>query len=497
MVEKKRGILMIEPNVVHIALSTKCNLKCDYCYIHKNKAIFDYDKVVRKALKENILLESLKKIYGENRHHLTQLYITGGELLLNLSLLNDKLDTYLDEFPNLYHFTLLTNLTTNITELGRFVDIMKNYRYKDMNREFHVHIQVSLDGPSEVTDRHRLFISNQKSGVTETVVNNLKPLVYLLDSSVPGNVGVSIIAKSTLCMDTITNVLVDEESVIKYYKFFEDLHVGLNNIPTSNNLDIQMMSIPNFVAPGEYTQEDGKKLAEFVKMVLDISDRNRDQLFLPLYDTMLWLDQEFPTIYDQMENPNTTIDNVGYSCCSGGYSTIGLHPDGKTYGVCSKTTGMLSTKFYEDSLVNSKIEGTIFDRKVVPKQRNSKYMFERNSNLLSLNINDTSPENVAKVKNMEAYATRAGALITFSAISALVYELAQAGQISPMFKNSKKMRNRAVIFLKRINECIIHNLQITNHFLVPDTSMAKLLLNGTFELLYERHLRDSKKEMFA
>ena len=50
---------MIEGRRLEVIGSAGCNLKCSYCYLHKNPSYFEEDKLVVKAMKDGTFLKNI------------------------------------------------------------------------------------------------------------------------------------------------------------------------------------------------------------------------------------------------------------------------------------------------------------------------------------------------------------------------------------------------------------------------------------------------------
>ena len=111
-----------------VLLTQRCQFRCDYCFERKANRDIDPEKF-KEFMKEACF---------------TGFFPFGGEPLLRIDLLTQVLDMA-DEFQKKI---LTNNLITNGVLIPKYVDIIKKYN---------ITVQISLDGPKHVHNKHRKY----------------------------------------------------------------------------------------------------------------------------------------------------------------------------------------------------------------------------------------------------------------------------------------------------------------------------------------------------
>ena len=136
---------------LYLITSTKCNLDCDYCFYRcsisgslKEHQLMPFD-IAKKAVDSfNGIVKDNKKYDG----YWEQITLYGGEPMVNKPLLK-KIIPYIRENINGDYTDIVIN--TNLTLLDdEMIQVLKDND---------VIVQVSLDGPKDIHDKHRTFIN--------------------------------------------------------------------------------------------------------------------------------------------------------------------------------------------------------------------------------------------------------------------------------------------------------------------------------------------------
>lgn len=147
-------------------VTNQCNLACTYCYE------FGADKIATPQGKPKYMTKEtarasvdllLNESGGRNAVHIT---FFGGETLMNFPLLRDVLD-YANVQAAALNKTITFSLTTNATLLtDPIIDFLS---------ENEVGVTVSIDGPAEIQNRHRVYRSGK--GSYEVIEPKLRKLI--------------------------------------------------------------------------------------------------------------------------------------------------------------------------------------------------------------------------------------------------------------------------------------------------------------------------------
>lgn len=129
-----------------IWVTTKCNMRCSYCYEGNEKESFILDKKTA----DEIVSFILSKV---NKSEITIIDFHGGEPLLNFSAIKYIVEKLKNEYSE-YDFTygITTNGTINTPDILDF--LAKNFSYS---------LSVSLDGTRNAHDSNRLLASGEGS----------------------------------------------------------------------------------------------------------------------------------------------------------------------------------------------------------------------------------------------------------------------------------------------------------------------------------------------
>ena len=142
----------------NIIVTSKCNLRCPYCYEGKHKADINMsEKVAHKTV--DFIKDMISQNNGIKKNH--RIVFHGGEPLLNfniIQLIKHRLD---QEIADFYHlaFVMTTNGTILTEEIIQFI------------KHSNIQLSVSIDGTRESHNQNRVF--ENKAGSFDLVMQNL------------------------------------------------------------------------------------------------------------------------------------------------------------------------------------------------------------------------------------------------------------------------------------------------------------------------------------
>ena len=117
-------------NYITLFASGTCNLKCSYCYIHRNPALAEIDKEIRDAWEDGTYLTNVKDVFvrlGADVLSVKKLEFWGGESTLHLSVINKRVKDLFTLFPNVERIGFSSNFIANIDETTNFVKAVNRY----------------------------------------------------------------------------------------------------------------------------------------------------------------------------------------------------------------------------------------------------------------------------------------------------------------------------------------------------------------------------------
>ena len=157
---------LVSNKIQHITLNItqSCNFKCRYCvYANKNDFTERNNSSVRMELQTII---AAIEFLNEHSSGISDLYINfyGGEPILEFQLIQKAIDFAKKTMP---HKNLHYQMTTNLSYIND--DILKCFVDNNIN------LVVSIDGPQEIHNANRRFLSNGE-GTFDVVYGNILKL---------------------------------------------------------------------------------------------------------------------------------------------------------------------------------------------------------------------------------------------------------------------------------------------------------------------------------
>lgn len=212
-------------DLIYINLSNQCNLCCDYCLVESNKK----NAYLEKRSFDNFY-EKLEKYIEKNKLQV-KFILYGGEPTLAMPILK----YVVDKVSKINSATI--GIVTNGTLLTEdVINYLKSQR---------IYINISLDGPQELNDKHRKFIRKANSVYDATFTS----LSILKEKYLEDLYAISL---------TITpEVLECKEDVFKWLK-----EVKVNNVVYNilKNTDIVLEKEDYYTEVARFMQESYERL---------------------------------------------------------------------------------------------------------------------------------------------------------------------------------------------------------------------------------------------
>lgn len=432
-----------------------CNLNCKYCYIPKTDFLKEVHKVILERIEDGTLLAELKNAYGDN---LTSISHWGTEPTLTVGKFKKFYSDAVEIFPKLEKVMLSSNFMTNPDNLIKFVT-----EILPISRSLTVDIQVSLDGPPEITDENRL------GGASDVIMKNCLTITKALsDSDTIHKIEMHL--KPTISYEVL-EFLADIKNLEYYYDFFDDfmfkwLEAGNKKIGIVRNCD------PTVAIPHDYTQQDGINFYNIVLGQVELKNKKFKSIESPecnyygRFLRILRFKREFFT------KPRMFT-------CSAGDSSMAIGDNPNSLHSCHRT-------FYADH------DEYIDAAKQHGLEKEIMIGLEKGTNDILVETNVVSTEDeynlVRSLYTNRAYHDfYAHRLATYSAF---IMELADASQISSCYKD------QALAFLLGLSlqtmECPMDNVVAHGSDVVPTLGILRLIGNGAFENILSRILKDSR-----
>lgn len=457
------------PESIEIFMTSKCNLRCDYCYISKNQALVEYDTHVKECHTNHVYLDKIKELYKDREQELKALSLWGGEPTMGLQRFVDTLDDYLFAFKNLYSFSFSTNMTFGNKAIYNLMD--KLAQHKD--RSFFINLQISLDGPSEINNYNRKgYIEN--TDINEVIVKNTLEFIDYVNKKDYKNIVIEQHFKPTLSMEIINKFLATEDQIIAYYQYFECIVDLFKSHNKALGLTFQNPPLPNIAVPGEYTSQDGKDFAAFIRRCKNVMQRNQEERIFKYYTELVWFQEHIN--YTKKMLKEGVLEQCLCGACKGQYC---IDSNGKLH-MCHRGFLDSNDRYIQQSCKTQDLN--------ILKQSTREYTLSKK--LTSFDFDKITTDELYQ-KHLAAI--RENNEMRISASLAIIHELALCGQISEIYKDSTEMRLLGALFMLRAENCLQDAAMGAGSYYLKNPSLIKLYLNGIVDDIYLDELLQEEK----
>lgn len=419
---------------IDFLFSTDCNMACQYCYIKKDKKeMVSYnqktrEKILNGELKQNIL-NNLKK---EHLLEVEGMGLWGAEPTINAEYFYSFLDQMFEIFPNLNHLMFSTNSFLGYEYVKLFIKAVDNLSKKYNKPNFNLHIQFSLDGPPWINEQSR------KVGATQKTIDTMYQICDNFIDDFNGRLEINI--KPTLAFEYMKKMLENHQLLIDYFDFFKKIEDTITEKSKGKKrLKAHPRGFPTLVLPGEYTSEDGKDYARWIKLLWDteLEDRFSHNQPFRIINFMNRLIDEW--ILDERIT------------CGSGASSMVLNADGNI--ISCHQLGKYSS---------------------YPVEKCQIPIIQAHTTLTGESINKV--EYVANL--LHSYDRN-----LFSYFEIMVIALAEAGQIEPIYKTNQEARKFLYLFVT-CAFCYASQGEETQESFIFSPSLIRLFGNGAAEILF-------------
>lgn len=431
-----------------------CNLKCKYCNIDKNPALYTIDKMLEDSFKDpNYYLKRFQDYFEP--WQLKRIECWGGEPFLGMHRIYDLIDKVIPAFPSFNEMFTSTNFSYPQwnQEFWGLMDVLA----KHQERQFTFDLQLSCDGPQELNDRNRGI------GTTEKCIQVFEQLTKELHSGkLADNIYLTIGFKPTLSTDNIRE-LQTKEAIIDYIKSFESNF--LDKIITEDlpyNVKVEC-NLPNNASPSPITVELGLLMAKFLKLCNEIqSDIDRGEKIFNHYTHVV------PYCGIGLNNEDVNLSFCdGCGCCGTGREFVGFLPD-NLVTICNEGfTELIGDYNSEAATLNYRLkDGVINFRQFINPEKSFMCL--------------TDDEYAEYEKKIELYYTE-GTTAKNATVATEIVALAIAGQIEEKYIDPFMASKVALILSRRFAYCIKDNYNVTGTMSLIPFGYLKLMLNGALQ----------------
>lgn len=433
--------------------SSVCNFNCSFCFLHKNKAYGEYNKLLCEAWDNGSYLinmkRSLEKLNVETKD-VNEIQIWGGESIINIDKITKNLKDIYKLFPNISLWQLSTNFSVH---LPKFIDFIKELD-KLANFGTVFNLQFSIDGPPGE-------ISEVGHDGWEYYEDNIKLLTDTFNNYKLNNITINMIIHSTLNKEHYLK-LADydylKDYMIKMYEFGKSIKDRCISKSLYFNQDI---IYPNLATPYEDTKEDGEKIAQIFYMW--------DKLYKDYFEKLGLRNNKFYSGMGLFANiKRLTAPN---SECRELSEALSITHEGKIV----ECSGSFIDDF--EPYLTELLETKEFDNYLTSKVHKNMSMY---------NPVDCSDKDIARKEWSIHVGGYRGNLTTYlqTTIKA-ANELAHSGQILDKYKDNFPLLHKHCSLMLNCSSCSRNNIAETRMPYVLPIGAIRRFLNGAIDYIYD------------
>ena len=233
------GVLVIQP-------SPFCNINCDYCYLPDRGSTVRMDHDVLERVMDRIFLSGL---VGPP---FTILWHAGEPLTV-------PIDWYAKAFEIISRYP---GASKKVQHSFQTNGLLLNQKWCDFIREHQIDVGLSIDGPADIHDAHR--VTRQGKGTHAKAVKGAK---LLQENEIPFG-----------CVAVISNEAVDQPDEV--YNFFKEL--GIDGVGF-NIEEIEGENVSSSLDAGEHSAE--VRVRRFLERVYELSKADNFRLRIREFET--------------------------------------------------------------------------------------------------------------------------------------------------------------------------------------------------------------------
>lgn len=432
----------------------KCNLNCSYCFIDKNSDLTIIDKKLEESFKnEDYYLNFIEEFLDPELLSVLQLW--GGEPTLGFFRLENLLPKLIEKYNKLNTITFSSNFATNsfVEDIFIILNILSKY----YDRNFIMNLQMSYDGPDNLTDICRGINTSKK------IKDNYKKLIskFVENKNKYQNIKILIHNKPTLNALTMRMLGDNDNNILNYWKDQKEIKEEIENIKISNlSYESSLLTIAD---PSPWTQEDGIYFFDFCKRSRKLEEENKK---LSQYTNSF-----VPYNFNIKKYKNITSDNLlfwknlPYTHCGACKVQYGFLPE-NLISICHSSFVDMIESYKKIDIKKIENEHTILSN-----------FFNVTNNPLIFNKKDYKKINFLLSGILENIEN----IIGFNAT--IIQQLAKSKQIEQKYssENMAYVASGALNFIYPI--CYRNNFNITNSLITYSLGEFKLFLNGALEII--------------
>lgn len=433
-----------------------CNLRCSYCFIDKNKGLTEIDNLLKQSFEqENYYIDFISKHYKPEEVKIIEFW--GGEPTLGFDRLDKTLTQILEKYYLIDEIQFSSNFTTSsfIKDIESLFNIFKKFP----TRNFLIDIQMSYDGPGELTNKCR------GKNVAERVKENYVSLVLFLKENYENykNLKFRIHNKPTISIDSLRLLGKSDEHILDYWRDMQFFTSFMRENGAKNTFyDCCFLTM---AAPSPWTQEDGiffKHFCERSKYLYDLYKEDFQDVshFVPYF--------RFQDIYDHSNDLSYLYRQ--YGICGIGLKQAGFMPN-NVISSCHSTYVDLVENYQKEISKDIKDFSIIVDSFFSGQKNIMTYPEEQHKDFKQI-LQNFADDNIVQVYT----------------IAAEINQLAKVGLVERKYENEELAFRAAAILMIILPVCFRDRYNAVGCIGGMNTGELKLYLNGALEIIIDEQL---------
>ena len=262
---------MFDINQLDIIGASICDLKCEYCFLHKDKCFNEFDKVVQRAWLDKTYLQNIKKVFkalDNDPLKVQALQIWGGESLISVQNLIPSMQELISFIPNINSVVIPTNwYQTDVDAVCEIITIMdNNITPRKENNRLHFHLQLSIDGLPNT----KIFERGHK-GDWNAYKNNFDKLCQNLKNMNLKNITVHLAISPTTSYKLWFESFKTYEDLAEFFtkcnKIVKYVKAEAKKLP-EEILELNTeLNMPHFALPHSLNVEEATELGKMVRLI--------------------------------------------------------------------------------------------------------------------------------------------------------------------------------------------------------------------------------------
>lgn len=439
-----------ENRELNLVVSTRCNLHCSYCFLHKNNSYIKEDDNIKKALEDGSFFDNIGKSLDKMNYlksSFTAINLWGAETTVHLDLLSKSLSRIFNEYRNINQFNFSTNMAYDVNQIiGLFKTIEEV-----APRPITVNLQVSIDGPDSVLDKTRM-VKN------EVIRYNVDQIIDYCNSHVMRNLAIAIIYKTTIPYDIMAEVCSSKSSYIDYVGFFNDEMCRFESRSINKHLAFKTPNCISCapVAPTDFTTEQGIYAADRARFIDQFDLRQEGLKYF--WATNLPLD-----LYNHPYKYNEQYTSS--AACGQGDNVLLFRWDGSivpcTSAIMEDSPDYIA-EVQGDGQWDKGID-TILPWFIYP------------------NRDDISPSTIKKQLQMKKDFWKYHFQYLKTVTLAMMYDMAEVKQISELYRSDGRTLMRHGLKIISRTACYYNNMKANGDPFIPQAGIIRVACNGILE----------------